>query len=170
MSEDDVTRKTELRELRVPDPAAPSEFRTIRVPVTNEVRRIVVPFYPIMAPNPSMASDPDAALVRLAAAFVAGNAEAQQLEEPYYNVVGFPYPPEMAARLKELSAQHWALRQQIADTPATTSAGFRAKAAALMPWLAPGGLEDAPTNPDEYLAYSLCRDLLALTTGSQVPA
>ncbi len=107
--------------------------------------------------------DPDAALELMVDAMVAGQAEAQRLMAPYFDVVGVEYPPETRARLRALTDEYHTLRKRLAATPATGPAGHRAKARAAMLWLEPGGPEDAPgPDCDEHLVWSLARDVLAL--------
>ncbi len=106
--------------------------------------------------------DPDAALEEMADAMVAGRTESMRLMEPYFDVVGFEYPPETQARLHALTDEYHTLRKRLAAMPAAGPAGHRAKARAAMLWLEPGGPEDAPEpDCDEHLVWSLCRDLLA---------
>jgi len=106
--------------------------------------------------------DPDAALEEIADAMVAGQAESMRLMAPYFDVVGFEYPPETQARLGALTDEYYTLRKRLAAMPATGPAGHRAKARAAMLWLEPGGPENAPEpDCDEHLAWSLCRGLLA---------
>ena len=93
---------------------------------------------------------------------VAGRDEAERLMEPYYDMVGFEYPPETEARLRALTDEYHTLRKRLAAMPAAGPAGHRAKARAAMLWLEPGGPEDAPgPDSDEHLVWSLCRGLLA---------
>lgn len=119
------------------------------------VPQAVVPLPAVIRP------DPDAALEEMADAMVAGWAESQRLMEPYLDLVQFAYPPETRARLRALTDQHHALRKRLGATPATGPAGHRAKARALMLWLETGGPEDAQKPDwDDFLAWSLCRDIL----------
>ena len=104
---------------------------------------------------------PDAEILALAAAFIAGEREREQIDEPSHHVVRYVFPPDVAARRKVLTAQFFDLRTRIAETTAVTLEGYQAKARVLMMWLAPTGAgEHPPHDDDEYLVWSLCRDLL----------
>lgn len=117
---------------------------------------------------PSRDADPappgaasDSVLVDLGRRLLEAIAEEERLLAPYYRLVRFSYPPEVAAPLDVLARQQAALRQQIAALPATKMSGLRAKASVVMLWLAPDG--EAPVDADDHdavLAWSLCRDLL----------
>jgi hypothetical protein len=104
---------------------------------------------------------PDAEIIQMADTLLAGHAEARRLTDSYVNVVQVRYPQEVARRVEELSTEYHELRQRLGAAVAVTPSGFRAKARALMLWFAPGGAGDEPCpESDEYLAWSLCRDLL----------
>ena len=108
-------------------------------------------------------ADPDSLLVDLGRQLLEVIAEEERLVAPYYRLVRFTYPPNVAARLDVLAEQQEALRQQIAALPATTLSGLQAKARAVMLWLAPDS--EVPVDADyadAALAWSLCRDLLVL--------
>lgn len=100
-------------------------------------------------------------VARLARQLLEAAAEEEQLVAPYYRLVRFSYPPEVAARLDSLVRQQALLRQQIAAQPAATLPGLQAKARIVMLWLAleRGGPMDEEDD-DANLAWSLCRDLL----------
>lgn len=105
--------------------------------------------------------DPDGFLIDLGRQLLESIAEEEHLVEPYYRLVRFTYPPDVAARLEALAEQQVALRQQLAALPATTLPGLQAKARAVMLWLAPDG--EVPVDADDadaVLAWSLCRDVL----------
>ncbi|NMJ41559.1 hypothetical protein GWK16_09930 [Roseomonas sp. JC162] len=88
-------------------------------------------------------------------------AEEERLVAPYYRLVRFTYPPDLAVRLDALAEQQEALRQHIGSLPATTLPGLQAKARVMMLWLAPDGEVPVDTyDADAVFAWSLCRDLL----------
>lgn len=104
----------------------------------------------------------DAEIIRLAAEVLAGHDECCRLIAPYFQCVAVRYPASVTARLDHLTQRHHSLVEQLSNLPATTAAGYRAKAQALLTWLAPGGDADAPEpGSDEHLVWSLCRDLCA---------
>ena len=116
------------------------------------------------SPSPDTAAPgagQDSTLAGLARQLLEAATEEEQLVAPYYRLVRFSYPPEVAARLEALVRQQALLRQQIAALPAVTLPGLQAKARIVMLWLAleRGGLMDEEDG-DADLALSLCRDLL----------
>jgi hypothetical protein len=118
----------------------------------------------VVLPTPAIASEyaPDAQLVRLASQLIEAEAEAERLFAPFYDQVRPIIQPATAARLQDLIALTRELRQAIALHRATTLPGCRAKAEALLTRVAPGGI--APVESDgDFLAWSLCRDLLGST-------
>lgn len=119
---------------------------------------------PTAAAVAASAANPDAELIDLGRQLLEAIAEEERLVAPYYRLVRFTYPPDVAARLDALAERQEALRQQIAALPAATLTGLRVKARVMMLWLAPDGevpvdAEDA----DAVLAWSLCQDLLDTT-------
>lgn len=108
------------------------------------------------------AATPDAKLMQLAATLAAGVAEQNAIEEPYFSIANGKPTGTEAARADQLSRQWHRIRKQMAETRATTPEELRAKAGALLLQYEPGGEEDTPSpDNDDYLAWSLCRDLLA---------
>lgn len=103
----------------------------------------------------------DSKLAGLARQLLEAVIEEEQLVAPYYRLVRFSYPADVAAQLDALARQQTLLRQQIAALSAVTLPGLQAKARIVMLWLAPerGGPMDEEDG-DADLALSLCRDLL----------
>jgi hypothetical protein len=112
---------------------------------------------------------PDGEIIRLAEAILADQAECDQLIAPYFHHVVVRYPASVTARLEQLTRRSHEHRQRLSSLRAVTLNGYRAKAKALLTWLAPGGDSDAPeADSDEFLAWSLCRDLCAAGGGEAV--
>ncbi len=119
--------------------------------------------HPAAVAAAASATDPDSLVVDLGRQLLEIVAEEERLVAPYYRLVRFSYPPDVAARLEALAQRQATLRHQIAALPVTTTAGLRTKAGVVMLWLAPDG--EAPADADDadaVLAWSLCRDLLLI--------
>ncbi|MCK8788063.1 hypothetical protein M0638_27280 [Roseomonas sp. NAR14] len=141
-------------------PVASSASTTARRGVLGGAASLLAFATAVSYARPAVAS-PDAEVCRVAGLMVDGRAEIERHMEPYYDAVRFEYPPGTAARMRLLNEQHRELRDRLAVTPAASFEGWQAKARALLLWLTPGGDADVPTDPDQRLVLSLCRDLLA---------
>ena len=112
--------------------------------------------------------DADAELVALADRISACVTEGQAIWEPFQNTVYEQPTPEEQARSQALVAEGHELAERIANTPALTMAGVRAKAKALMCY---SGYDEVAlaahgswwSGNDELLGWSIARDVL---TGS----
>lgn len=123
--------------------------------------------------NPALLSNspvvgPDAELIRLCDAIVAGHRELDELCERYLDLVGDP-PKKVQQRERVLVAEGHALSEQVAVMRATTFTGYRAKASALLVYVQRND-RGGPiwSNHDELLGWSLARDLLAIEDGAPV--
>lgn len=111
---------------------------------------------------------PDAELIRLCDVIVAGHRELDVLTERYIDLIGDP-PKAVQRRERALVDEGHELSEQVAVMRATTPAGFRAKAAALLTYVG-RKIDGGPiwTNHDELLGWSLARDLLGVDDGAPV--
>lgn len=125
------------------------------------VAALLAGFEPPDAAGAPSVADPGALLIDLGQQLLEVIAEEERLVAPFYRLVRFTYPQDVAARLDALAEQQQALRQQLAALPATTLPGLQAKARVMMLWLAPDSEVPVDTDDaDAVLAWSLCRDLL----------
>ena len=105
-------------------------------------------------------AEPDVELIGLVDRLIENQAAFVALTEPYYSVIGSP-PDDVAAKIEVVVQDHHRLIGEICDTPARTLTGYRAKAKAWMGQVT-RNFEDEPIpDPDEYIAWSLCNDLMA---------
>jgi hypothetical protein len=104
------------------------------------------------------APGPDAPVLRIAAACEAAFDEADALSRPYYGQVEEP-PRSVRAKIAEAVSRSHDLRYDLGEQDATTLPGWQAKARILLRWLEPEEGE-VPEDSDQYLAWSLCRDLV----------
>ena len=123
--------------------------------------------------NPALLSDsplvgPDAEMIRLCDVIVAGHRELDELCERYVDLIGEP-PKKVERRQRALVNEGHELSERVAEMRATTPAGYRAKAAALLTYVQ-RHIDGGPvwTNHDELLGWSLARDLLAIEDGAPV--
>ena len=114
---------------------------------------------PAACAAPASAQNPDARLIALCRELLDNQAEAERLDAPFYEVVGGCKDPEVNARREALSDRYHELTWEIAETPARTPEGWRAKARACLTKISldrDGEAYDA----DEVMAWSLFNDLL----------
>ncbi len=99
----------------------------------------------------------DAELIALCAVIVDGHAEMDRYTVQY----DCNDPPHIEARIRVLVDEGHCLSQQVADMPAATMDGIKAKARAMQCYQ--GETSDGDllwSNHDELLAWSIARDLL----------
>ena len=109
------------------------------------------------------ARDPDDDLVRLADAIEAEAAASEPLLDLAERTADRAERERLWTRIRANTERSWELRAQLAQTPATTLAGFRAKARIVRRFTYDGdGYEQRDT--DTAIAASLANDLLGLPT------
>lgn len=113
----------------------------------------------------SSTANPDAGLIALCDRIVALNAEVDRLSDEQDEMKG-DYRAQAKfgdSRIRPIVRHGWELRAELVTTPATTLAGFRAKARIVRLY---NGCTDgyATGYEDDAVAWSLANDLLGLPT------
>jgi hypothetical protein len=105
-------------------------------------------------PNPALPSAQDQRVIELCASIIAAEAEAERLARPYWSSTT-SFPADVTEKLEALARESKDLREMLANCPAATLAGWRAKAEVIrVQWG-----QDAI--PDGEVAWSLVNDILA---------
>jgi hypothetical protein len=104
--------------------------------------------------NPDPSSAQDHRVIELCASILDVEAESERLASPYWSATT-ALPAEVAGQLEVLAQESKELREMLANCPAATLAGWRAKAEVIrVQWG-----QDAI--PDGEIAWSLVNDILA---------
>ncbi len=103
----------------------------------------------------------DAEIIRLADAVMDGHAMSRRLSDEVETAPSRARQAEIDKQQRAITEAGWDMRQQLVTMPATTLAGFRAKACVVREF---NGCSDgyATGHEDDALAWSLASDLLGL--------
>ena len=104
--------------------------------------------------------DRDAELIALVDRLTENQARFVALTEPYYNVAG-SRPADVDAKIQRNVQNGHQISDEISDTPAHTLEGYRAKARAYLTKIDRDWDGELDPDPEQYIAVSLCQDLLA---------
>ena len=108
---------------------------------------------------------PDAKLVALCQEQVAREHAHSAACQPYWDQGQDP-PAEVTEQMRASVPSYHKARRKIGITPATTVAGLMAKARMVVEYAGPEGVQPGD---DDFVAWSLARDLLALRLAVRKP-
>lgn len=134
-------------------------------PLTTSRRGLLVAGF--FAPPAASSASPDDALIQLCRCYAAWQQQIEALAVAADVTPDITPPAALMRRLEQLDAACRALLPRIGGLQARSLAGYRAKAGVLLfqVGLRPDGA--ALPQDDDYVSWSLCRDLLAGTASSE---
>nr|WP_321985327.1 hypothetical protein [uncultured Lichenicoccus sp.] len=106
-------------------------------------------------------ASPDANLIAMCDRLLAADDEGYAIDRPWMETTE-KMPAHLEARAEALGDEYKSLRERIGHTPATTREGLEAKARAAMRHFGLDKDENMDPGDDEFVPWSLCRDILGL--------